>query len=270
MNDFDPQADGSIIFSSRSTAEYSLHGHFVPHDSWQIKSLREHKDSEVGSWELESSVDPNTSRTIPLGRPHEVLKWFALVRHSTPWLGPRQGDNSFKVDKPAVLASFLLTGGTHLVLCPENGCPDIVSTLHNDSEGNVLVRSRNDASSAALARIVIAVGNDFEKTVAAAIQHIQSRLPGLPTNSDVQQKQLSDWYDGFSYCTWNGLGRELNEEKIQTALTALSEKGLTVPNLIIDDNWQSLDNTETGDPFTYRWTDFEANKKISQMASVMQ
>lgn len=46
--------------------------------------------------------------------------------------------------------------------------------------------------------------------------------------------------DGLSYCTWNGLGQNLTEEKLFNALESLSKNGINVSNLIIDDNWQSL------------------------------
>jgi hypothetical protein len=46
--------------------------------------------------------------------------------------------------------------------------------------------------------------------------------------------------DGLSYCTWNGLGQGLTEEKIFTALDSLSKNEINISNLIIDDNWQSL------------------------------
>jgi hypothetical protein len=49
---------------------------------------------------------------------------------------------------------------------------------------------------------------------------------------------LSD--DGLSYCTWNGLGQNLTEDKVFTALESLSKNEINISNLIIDDNWQSL------------------------------
>ena len=46
--------------------------------------------------------------------------------------------------------------------------------------------------------------------------------------------------DGLSYCTWNGLGQNLNEEKVLKALESLSKHNINITGLIIDDNWQSL------------------------------
>ncbi len=49
--------------------------------------------------------------------------------------------------------------------------------------------------------------------------------------------------DGLSYCTWNGLGQNLTEQKLFDALDSLSKNNINISNLIIDDNWQSLVST---------------------------
>lgn len=73
---------------------------------------------------------------------------------------------------------------------------------------------------------------------------------------DVKAEWMENWYDGLTYCTWNALGQDLNEDKIYNALNILKENNIKsmsrstfltkrkliciVTNLIIDDNWQSL------------------------------
>lgn len=58
--------------------------------------------------------------------------------------------------------------------------------------------------------------------------------------------------------TWNSLGQNLTEDKILEALDKLEESGMSISNLIIDDNWQSIDTTDQGaaEP---GWLEFEAN-----------
>ncbi|KAH7090163.1 hypothetical protein FB567DRAFT_546397 [Paraphoma chrysanthemicola] len=53
-------------------------------------------------------------------------------------------------------------------------------------------------------------------------------------------EDLADWYDGIAYCTWNGIRRELNEEKILETLGELTDQGIRVANLNINENCQSL------------------------------
>jgi hypothetical protein len=72
--------------------------------------------------------------------------------------------------------------------------------------------------------------------------------------------RLEDWYDGLAYCTWNGLGQNLTPAKIEEALETLAANGIHAPNLIIDDNWQSLDFAGESN-FQHRWTGFEADKE---------
>jgi hypothetical protein len=45
--------------------------------------------------------------------------------------------------------------------------------------------------------------------------------------------------DGLSYCTWNGIGQHLSEQKLFDALESLAKNEINISNLIIDDNWQS-------------------------------
>lgn len=57
----------------------------------------------------------------------------------------------------------------------------------------------------------------------------------------------------------NGIGQKLTEDKIFEALDSLKDNGVNISNLIIDDNWQSL-NHEGGDQFENAMTEFEATK----------
>lgn len=78
-------------------------------------------------------------------------------------------------------------------------------------------------------------------------------------DKNVKAEWLEEWYDGFTYCTWNGLGQNLTEDKIDDALESLKKENIIIENLIIDDNWQSLSEGRT--QMDRGWTDFDANKK---------
>lgn len=58
--------------------------------------------------------------------------------------------------------------------------------------------------------------------------------------------------------TWNSLGQNLSQDKILYALAKLQENSINISNLIIDDNWQSIDvpNETSAQP---GWLEFEAN-----------
>lgn len=74
-------------------------------------------------------------------------------------------------------------------------------------------------------------------------------------------RQSEAWYDGLTYCTWNGLGRELSEQRLLSSLGTLKTSGLSFSTLIIDDNWQSLDGHGKDNAFGHRWRRFEANEE---------
>lgn len=79
--------------------------------------------------------------------------------------------------------------------------------------------------------------------------------------SSPESTQSSEpWYDGLGYCTWNSLGQSLTEDKILNALDDLVDSGISVSSLIVDDNWQSID--QHGDTqYDHGWLDFEADPR---------
>jgi hypothetical protein len=67
---------------------------------------------------------------------------------------------------------------------------------------------------------------------------------------------LTFWNTG----TWNALGQRLTDEKVYGAVDALAKSNIHITNLIIDDNWQSLDYRGHGQ-FQHGWVEFEADRK---------
>jgi hypothetical protein len=215
------------------------------------------------------SVSGHSNNT--LGRPKDFSRWFALIRLWSPWLGPRHGKDKFGPDKEAVLAAFQRNDGSHLVVLAVSGVDDVLTTLQHDGTGIVTIDSRNDSEKDGIARLVVAVGKSLESAVAATMYYARKLVQKYDTTSqetrdeekalmdDFKPKWLENWYDGLSYCTWNGLGQKLEEKKVFEALDSLEENNINISNLIIDDNWQSL-NHEGGDQFNNAWVEFEATK----------
>ena len=210
---------------------------------------------------------------ITLGAPRDYTRWFCLTRIWNPWLAPRHGQGSFTPKEDAVLASFLRWDGRHLVLLALSGIEDVLSVFKPGSDGEVIVHSRNDTLEERKVRVVVAVGETFETANAAAIYFARKVVAGdehMTANhrvemqkmpkKDVKAEWMENWYDGLTYCTWNALGQDLTEKKIFDALDTLKEHDISITNLIIDDNWQSLDNHGESQ-FLRGWTEFEANKE---------
>jgi hypothetical protein len=227
-------------------------------------------------WSLTYPVEAASGKTPghsseKLGKPINLSRWFASIRLWGPWLAPRQGKDRFQPDKEAVLAAFERHDGSHLVLLAVSGVDEVLTTLNHDGNGAIVMNSANDSSKEGTVHIIAAVGKKLEDGIAASMYHARklvmaySEATGQVNEEmktlldDLKPQWLENWYDGLTYCTWNGLGQKLTEEKIFSALDSLAKNKINISNLIIDDNWQSL-NTEGGDQFSNAWMEFEATK----------
>ncbi|KAL4740626.1 glycoside hydrolase superfamily [Aspergillus similis] len=199
---------------------------------------------------------------LPLGTPSSMSRFFALARVETSWLGPRQGKDKLNFTEDAILFSLLRTDGVHVVLLGIT-VGDTLTVLGSGPAGEVVIKSQNDNATPSRFQVLAAAAGNFEVATSALIYEARKLVrPYENTAQDGPRTQwLSEWYDGLAYCTWNGLGQDLSEEKILSALDDLRTAGIRLRTLIIDDNWQSLDNDGAVDSWHRGWTQFEANPK---------
>ncbi|KAE8355622.1 hypothetical protein BDV28DRAFT_128553 [Aspergillus coremiiformis] len=234
-------------------------------------------------WHLSGKANPAQEGQsglthVVLGMPFQTIRYFALVRVWTPWLGPRHGGGNFRLTEDAILCSFLQGNGEHVVLLAVSGINDTLTVLRSGENGEVIIKSQNDNTVASKFQVLAATASNFEVAMSAVIYEARKLVrpygtentdriptPVSPLEDDIvfvekdpEAQWLSEWYDGLTYCTWNGLGQDLTEEKILDALDILKAHEITISNLIIDDNWQALDN-EGDSQFKRRWKQFEAN-----------
>ena len=241
-------------------------------------------------WLLEATTpaangDDSGFSAHTLGMPTDVKRWFALCRLWAPWIVPMHGKDIFRVDKDTILCSFLRSDGLHLAILGFSGAGSDLTMFRSDDNGNVTIKSRNDEEKEGRSQVLVAVAPSFELANAAVMYLARkmvmefSQIRAMHKSEDsfvwrdgvsgeelrIQEKDITptwyeEWVDGFTYCTWNGLGQGLNEGKIFEALNSLQSHGIKITNLIIDDNWQSLD--DAGQDQTSRgMTEFEANKE---------
>lgn len=196
-------------------------------------------------WSLTTPVKPaqnnESGHTVTvLGTPRSYTRWFALVRPWMPWLAPRHGKEPFNVPQSAVMCAFQRWDGLSLVILALSGIDDVLCEINPDGQGNVIVDSRNDREEAGTAHILVAVAADFEVANAACMYHartivanggaqlsekVQAALKEHEkVDKDLQAQWMENWYDGLTYCTWNALGQNLDEDKIYNALNILKEK----------------------------------------------
>ncbi|KAF2840507.1 glycoside hydrolase family 36 protein [Patellaria atrata CBS 101060] len=255
-----------------------------------ISPLETEKNSDcyVLHWQhlvkASSGKKPGFTKSI-IGKSPGTLKWMAIVRLWTPWLAPRHGDGIFNPDKDAVVCSIMRDDGYHVVYLAVSGVENVLTTLSGDGEGNVIANGQNDEEKDGIMRVIIVLAPSFERGIAAAMYAARDLVRNFEVKTGERAEELKaltenkpniqwleEWYDGLTYCTWNGLGQDLTAEKIYTALDSLKTNDIHLTNLIIDDNWQSLAPIEgpttlinglegAKSQFERGWVKFEAHKE---------
>lgn len=269
-------SDGQLHYQSRDYRKHSAYDlkHWFSGLSPDIHVQSEKSETDdTFLYSLSSSVKAATGRDSgyqyhQLGVPNDYTKWFATVRLWTPWLAPRQGEGKFSIDKDGVLLSFLRADGSHVVCLAISGIEDVLTTFQHDEHGHIIIKARNDRPEAGMSRVLVAVADSFEVANASVMYHARKVVKAygaavaddetkLLMDDNVKAEWLEEWYDGLTYCTWNGLGQDLTAQKIYDALDDLAKENINITNLIIDDNWQWLSKGET--QFVRGWSSFEAN-----------
>lgn len=244
MNSHSSLKDGELYFQPQKfPSDLTSYLDGISHD-FTVESVSSEAINTY-LWSLAAPVPPAQEKAsgyanITLGTPSSFTKWFALVRIWNPWLAPQHGQGNFAPSQDAVLCSFLRWDGLHLVLLAVSGVDDVLNVMKPDDQGNVLVSGRNDGLTEGQARVLAAVGHTFETANAAVMYHARKLIQGhdsidnqkkeeIPSTkgNEVKTDWFEGWYDGFTYCTWNGLGQNLNEKKIFEALDSLRKNSIT-------------------------------------------
>ncbi|KAM0329229.1 hypothetical protein ACHAQA_004529 [Verticillium albo-atrum] len=272
--------DGHILVNTLSarTLSDNLGDHIKDLDpAWDVQILSS-QAPRTRLWSLQAAVpaskdDQSSTLDLPIGIPWgQPMRWFALIRTWKPWLAPRHGKSKLELDEDAILCSFLSPHGKHLVLLALSGLSNVTATFQSrDDEGIVHAHARNDDLQAQPATILVAIGDDFESANASVMYEARNTIQNKTMDEswqaeikalekDIKPEWRENWYDGLGYCTWNGIGQNLTEEKILQALDHLASVDVDITSLIIDDNWQSIERNENGQ-FQYKWLEFEADRE---------
>lgn len=196
-------------------------------------------------WKITAKAAPAKGETSGysnhiLGYPKHLLRWFSLVRLWSPWLAPRQGKGLPFAEKDGVLYSFLRSDGLHVVALAISGIKDVLTVFRHEND-EITIHTRNDREMEGVAYVLVALGNTFAEANAAVMYQARrivspylqvstedkKAIDSIETKAkDANASWIQDWYDGFTYCTWNGLGQNLTEEKISAALASLEKEGI--------------------------------------------
>ena len=211
-------ADGELHYQGQRFQHGAQHDlkHFFSGLSSDIQIKNERPDTDnTLLYSLTCPVGPAKAQDSgwshhQIGKASQLSRWFSLVRLWSPWLAPRQGKTSLKLDKDGVLVSFARTDGMHVVCLAISGVQDVTTMFFNDEDGNLIIKGRNDREEAGTSKVLVAVAESFEVANAAVIYHArkviadngsvaaQKEIDAL-TEEKVRPEWLEEWYDGLSY-----------------------------------------------------------------------
>lgn len=119
-----------------------------------------------------------------------------------------------------------------------SGLGDVLTVFKSNQYGPITLSARNDAAIQGRTTALVAVGTSFELAMAAVMYHARRLIhDDMYTSGELEVEfkaaiegvnpaWMENWYDSLTYCTWNGLGQRLSEEKILNALDILKTKGI--------------------------------------------
>ena len=243
MNDISSQKDGTLYIQSHPCIDTAFEEYFKNKNSSLKVQKKASQVPDTVLWSVCGPVEPANGEisgrtSLQLGRPDNYTRWFALVRLWSPWLAPRHGQKIFRPDGDAVLAAFLRHDGQHVVVLAMSGMNDMLTVLTSDENGNIIIGSRNDREEKGTCTVLVAVGATFELANAAVIYHARKLVTQymnskrelkpelseiIEKTSEIDAKWYEEWYEGLTYCTWNGLGQKLSADRIYQALDVLKE-----------------------------------------------
>src|SRR5882724_5137640 len=74
------------------------------------------------------------------------------------------------------------------------------------------------------------------------------------------ERAVPDFVDQFGWCTWDAFYKEVSPEKIAAGLDSFARGGVSPKLLIIDDGWQSVERSPSGEE---RLTSLEPNARFA-------
>lgn len=269
-------AFGEIVIP-KAGADRSIEKLLALEPGWSVSPL-EALNKDSSAWRVTSSdilppsQDVDTVLTNKdIGLVVDQSRYMCIIRAEPFWYGAVHDGEYFHLSEHAMLATFLNKSGQYVSLLSFNDVDDFYQVFVGGPEGKVTLAGRNDSGSDAPLSFVAAVAEDRQDSIAEVMQQARRLVETTPKVQSMLEKALAaatgaaedDFFDNLGYCTWNGLGWELSVEKILDGLQKLTDAGVVFNTLLIDDNWQSLGNTnlDPSEPGWRGWSRFQADEK---------
>ncbi|KAH8172298.1 raffinose synthase or seed imbibition protein sip1 domain-containing protein [Sarocladium implicatum] len=267
---------GDIIIPAANSDMVDLNRLLSIADGWAVQSLSS-TESSVQTFEISSDrlypkheADDTQLETLPLGSICGQVRFMAVIRIEPYWFGCTQDGDFFHLKNDASMICFLTASGHCLCLLALSGDDDFYTVFQSGQDGAVVVGGRNDGPSDAPLKVLAGISRDPHEAIASVMDQAKRVVSGRPKMSDFQAiktavkgSDTKDFFDSFGYCTYNGLGLDLTEDKIFSGLDELVKNSVEYNTLIIDDNWQTVGETllDYANAGWRGWSRFEANSE---------
>ncbi len=193
---------------------------------------------------------------LGLGRARSMKRFVACFRYEPFWMKPRVGAELSAVPRDTQWLLLELDSGKVALIAPLALAPFRAALEGKENKLEVVIDSGDPATlgSEALA-LYIAVGDDPYALVREGAAIVAERL-GTRLRRD---KPLPSFADDFGWCTWDAFYQEVSHDKVRVGLESFRQGGVEPRFLILDDGWQSVRASETGEK---RLAAFPANEKF--------
>lgn len=194
---------------------------------------------------------------IDLGKVAGVERFMSCFRYDPWWMKPTAGTEICQVPAETQFLLVECNNGQYAIFVPIIDEPYRMTLAGTEAGTLTIVADSGDPAStrSQITAAFIALGDDPYKLIAAGANSVARKL-GTRLR---EEKQLPPFMDSFGWCTWDAFYQEVSHEKVRAGLASFVEGGIQPLFLILDDGWQSVKVSPTGES---RLTAFAANDKF--------
>jgi raffinose synthase len=194
---------------------------------------------------------PAARFVLRLGRPQGVRRFVVCYREEPFWMRPLAGTEVRAIPSDTQVVWLELESGQIALLVPLVLAPFRASLEGRGSELWAVIDSGDPYTRGTEALVLYAaVGEDPYALAREGAELVSARLG---TGRLRREKPVPSFVDDFGWCTWDAFYQEVSLAKVREGLESFREGGVEPRFLILDDGWQSVRETETGERRLVGW-----------------
>ncbi|KAI7907079.1 raffinose synthase or seed imbibition protein Sip1-domain-containing protein [Cokeromyces recurvatus] len=203
-------------------------------------------------WHFKTQKYSSNNTCFSLGRlNHPIHSYIAFIRKGSTWLTPVAGMDNFKDRSSTERWQLFLyqdsdRGNIHLwmVTSQNSTCwlaPN--STSQGDATFNFYYNPESD-DAAHLLILSTSKTESFARLIQLALKYYQHSIKKQDDNKTVNTRiDPPILLDRLGFCTWNAFGKDVDMNKVDSALSSLKANQIPVGYLLLDDGWQQVSDS---------------------------